>query len=58
MKKHEINKSVSLKTVELKTKTRLISNRRNRMFLSLVTSWEVGGEMIGNCWVVNQNNPI
>ena len=35
MKKYKINKSVSLKTVELETKTRLISNKRYQILLSL-----------------------
>ena len=38
MKKYKINKSVSLKTVELLRKTCLISNKRNRMPLSIVSS--------------------
>ena len=35
MKKYKINKSVSLKTVELETKTRLIPNKRHQILLSL-----------------------
>ena len=38
MEKYKINKPVSLKSIELWTKTRLISNKRNRMLLSLVSS--------------------
>jgi len=38
MKKYKINKSVSLNIVEIKTKKRLISNKRNRMLLSVVSS--------------------
>ena len=37
MKKCKINKSVSLMLVELLTKTCLISNKRNRMLLTLVS---------------------
>ena len=37
MKKYKINISVSLKIVELYTKTRLISNKWNRMLLTLVS---------------------
>ena len=37
MEKYKTNKSVSLKSVELWTTTRLISNKRNRMLLSLVS---------------------
>ena len=33
MKKFKIHKSVSLKVVKLKTKIRLISNKRNRMLV-------------------------
>ena len=39
MKKYKINKSVSLKIVELWTKTHMISNKRNRMVLTLVSPW-------------------
>ena len=35
MKKYKINKSVSLKTVELEMKTRLIPNKRHQILLSL-----------------------
>ena len=38
MKKYKINKSVSLKIVEILTKTRLISSKRNRMLFSVVSS--------------------
>ena len=43
MKSMKQKKSISLKIVELETKTRTISNRRNRMPLTLVSSRWGGG---------------
>ena len=48
MEKYKINKSVSLKSVELWTKTRLISNKRNRTLLSLVSSGWPSIIFVGN----------
>ena len=46
MKKYKISKSVSFKITELLTKTHLISNKRDRMLLSLVSpGW---GVVLGN----------
>ena len=60
MKKYKINKSVSLKSVELETKTCFISNKRNQMFLSLVSSgWSMRIILLGLCLRVTVNkNPL
>ena len=56
MKSYKINKSVSLKTAELLTKTRLISNKRNRMLLSLVSSGCYRNYSVERCSEVTKSN--